>query len=117
MESPCTETALASSGSFAGPLTTAPSRLNLLPWHGQSMVPSSIFDTLHPACVHTEENPLNTPAVGCVSTMSSRITPEPTGTSAVFARAAGGAGAPEDPDAAGAGAGAELADDAAGFLS
>jgi hypothetical protein len=49
--------------------------------------------------------------------MSSTITPEPTGTSAVFAKAvvAAGAGAPDDagPDA---GAGAELADEAAGLF-
>src|SRR4051812_49002160 len=114
MESPCTATAFASSGFVAGPLTTAPSRSNLLPWQGQTMLPFSTDDTLHPACGHTEEKPLNTPAVGCVTTMSSTITPDPTGTSAVFVRAAGaGAGAPGD---AGDSAGAELDGAASGFL-
>src|SRR6185436_21172259 len=98
-----TETALASSGLSAGPCTTAPSRLNLLPWQGQSMVPFSTVDTSHPLCGHTVENPLNTPAVGCVITVPLAITPDPTGTSAVLARAVAvpGAAATEDPVAAG----------------
>src|SRR5689334_8571800 len=73
------------SGLSAGPLATVPSRLNLLPWHGQSMVPSATLSTMHPLCVHFAENPLKTPAEGCVTTMSSTITPDPTGTSAVLA--------------------------------
>jgi hypothetical protein len=55
--------------------------LNLLPWHGQTMAPSTILLTVQPACGHTDDNPANVPAVGCVTTMSPTITPEPTGTS------------------------------------
>jgi hypothetical protein len=54
--------------------------LNLLPWHGQMMAPSAILLTLHPAWGHTDESPVNVPAVGCVTTTSPTITPEPTGT-------------------------------------
>lgn len=41
IESPCTVMASVFNGRVAGPLTTSPSRLNLLPWHGQLMVPSA----------------------------------------------------------------------------
>ena len=89
--------------SSAGPLATEPSRLNLLPWHGQSIVPSAILSTVQPLCVQVDEKPLNTPAVGWVTTTLSTITPDPTGTSAVLAMtfAAGAAAVP--PVAGGAG--------------
>src|SRR5258708_37332256 len=72
-------------GFCSGLFATEPSRLYLLPWQGQSIVPSATLFTVHPACVHFAEKPLNTPAVGWVSTVLSTITPEPTGTSAVLA--------------------------------
>src|SRR5215469_6051361 len=91
------------SGLGAGPLTTEPSlTLNLLPWHGQSMVPLAIVATMQPWCVQTALNPLNVPATGCVSTTfgPSMILPPPTGTSAVVASWLAGAAlpapAPED---------------------
>src|SRR5215208_6392906 len=94
IESPSTTTTgFASRGLVAGPLATEPSRLNLLPWHGQLIVPSAISLTAHPACVQVVEKPLNCPAAGCVTTTSSTITPDPTGTSDVLAMAfAAGAG-------------------------
>jgi hypothetical protein len=49
------------------------------------MVPSAILFTSQPACVHVDENPLNTPALGWVTTTLSTMIPDPTGTSAVFA--------------------------------
>src|SRR5689334_18960126 len=60
--------------------------------------PSAILLTLHPACGHTVENPLKSPAVGWVITTSSTMSPEPTGTSAVLANGAPGAAAAEDDD-------------------
>ena len=93
IESPSTATALLSSGSVAGPLATVPSRLYLLPWQGQSIVPSATLFTAHPLCVHFEEKPLKSPAVGWVMTTSSTMTPDPTGTSAVLAIAPPGASA------------------------
>jgi hypothetical protein len=92
------------SGDVAGPLTTAPLvTLNLLPWHGQLIVPSDTLPTVHPACVHTALNPWNSPDFGWVSTifLSVRILPPPTGTSEVLASAAGAA-APPEPEPAGA---------------
>src|ERR1700730_2879247 len=87
----------ASKGFCAGPFATEPSRLYLLPWQGQSIVPSATLFTVHPACVHFAEKPLNTPAVGWVTTILSTITPEPTGTSAVLAMTlAAGAAVPPD---------------------
>src|ERR1700744_2969743 len=42
------------SGLVAGPVTTLPSlALNLLPWQGQSMVPSATWSTMHCAWVQT----------------------------------------------------------------
>ena len=64
IESPWTVTAAGSSGFVAGPFATDPSRLNLLPWHGQSMVPSATLFTVQPAWVQIAEKPLNSPAVG-----------------------------------------------------
>ena len=66
----------------------------MLPWHGQLMVPSATSSTVHPLCVKIAEKPLNSPADGCVTTISSTITPEPTGTSAVVAIAFAGAAGP-----------------------
>ena len=91
IEVPSTLMATAASGVVAGPWTTEPSlMLNLLPWHGQSMVPSLIWLTRQPWCVHTALNALNDPARGCVITMFSplMILPPPSGTSAVVASAA-----------------------------
>src|SRR5215472_7392566 len=85
-------------GEGAGPCTTEPSlMLNLLPWHGQSMVPLATASTMQPWWVHTAVNALNEPAVGWVITIfcPERIFPPPTGTSLVVARAAGPA--PADP--------------------
>src|SRR5262245_24393370 len=59
------------------------------------MVPSATLSSVHPLWVHFAEKPLNTPAVGCVTTMSPTITPDPTGTSVVLAMAfAAGAAVP-----------------------
>ena len=58
IESPCTRIATGSNGLLAGPLATAPSRLNLLPWHGQLIVPSATSLIKHPVWVHTAEKPL-----------------------------------------------------------
>jgi hypothetical protein len=96
--------ATAGSGDAAGPLTTAPVvMLNLLPWHGQLIVPPDTLPTVHPAWVHTALNPWNSPDFGWVITIFwvARILPPPTGTSDVLASAAGAAAAPE-PEAAGA---------------
>lgn len=54
---PCTVTGCDASGFVAGPAATEPSRLNLLPWQGQLMVPSTTSFTAHPACVQVDENP------------------------------------------------------------
>ena len=92
------------SGDEAGPLTTAPLViLNLLPWHGQLIVPPDTLPTVHPAWVHTALNAWNAPDCGWVITifLSVRILPPPTGTSEVLASAAGAAAAPE-PEPAGA---------------
>src|ERR1700754_882945 len=100
----------AGSGDSAGPRTTEPSVAeNRLPWHGQLTVPSDTWETVHPSWVQVEENALNWPAVGWVTTTcrSAKIVPPPTGTSAVLVSAA-----PPPPDGAapgapvGAGAGA-----------
>src|SRR6201999_84912 len=91
-----------SSGLSAGPWATVPSRLNLLPWQGQSTVPSAPLSRVHPLWVHFAEKPLNTPAVGWVTTMSPTITPDPTGTSVVLAMAFAAGAAEPPPDADGA---------------
>ena len=41
-----------------------PSRLNLLPWHRQLIVPSCTTDTVQAASVPMADNPLSTPAEG-----------------------------------------------------
>ena len=82
----------AASGDAAGPLTTEPlAMLNLLPWHGQLMVPPDTVPTRQPRWVHTAVNASNVPAVGWVITifLSARIVPPPTGTSEVLASTAG----------------------------
>src|SRR5215213_4876964 len=81
IESPSTTAGFASRGLVAGPLATDPFRLNLLPWHGQVIAPSTIWLTLHPACGHTDDSAPNAPRLGCVTTVSPITTPEPTGTS------------------------------------
>src|SRR6188768_3527622 len=89
MESPLTLMATALSALLAGPFATEPSAtLNLLPWHGQLMVPPDTSPTTQPACVHTAVKHLNWPAVGWVTTIfwSSKILPPPTGMSEVFAK-------------------------------
>jgi len=59
--------------------------LNLLPWQGQSMVPSATWSTMHWACVQTALNALYSPADGWVTTTLAevKILPPPTGTSLV----------------------------------
>jgi len=76
------------SGDGAGPCTTEPLvTLNLLPWHGQLMVPPDTLETVQPWWVHTAVNALNEPARGWVITifLSARIVPPPTGTSEALA--------------------------------
>ena len=67
---------------------------NLLPWHGQLIVPPTTSLTLHPWWVQVALNPLNVPATGWVTTRSwaARTIPPPTGTSATAATAPGLAG-------------------------
>src|SRR5580704_6045803 len=89
-------------GDTAGPLTTEPlAMLNLLPWHGQLMVPPDTLSTVQPWWVHTAVNALNEPACGSVITifLSARILPPPTGISLVLASTGGPlwAAAPEPP--------------------
>src|SRR3954447_11755546 len=62
--------------------------------------PSVIWETVHPAWVQIGEKPLKSPAAGWVITTFSRITPDPTGTSAVLANAPD-ADAADGADAAG----------------
>src|SRR4051812_50083712 len=84
------------SGAAAGPLTTEPFvMLNLLPWHGQLIVPPDTLFTVQPRCVHTAVNAANVPDLGWVTTIfwSVRIWPPPTGTLAVVVSA----GAPPPP--------------------
>ena len=53
---------MAASGLGAGPWTTEPSlMLNLLPWHGQLMVPFETLLTMQPSCVQIAVNALNDP--------------------------------------------------------
>src|SRR6476469_9291023 len=115
IESPCTVMFSTASGSWAGPLATVPSRLNLLPWHGQSMVPSATLFTVQPAWVQIAEKPLNSPADGCVTTILSTITPEPTGTSAVLTMTLLSSGA-VPPVVGGGLVGAVVSPDASGCL-
>src|SRR5215470_924458 len=105
MRSPETLIASAASGLGAGPPTTEPSlMLNWLPWHGQSIVPSLIWLTMHPMCVQTALNALKSPETGCVTTTFSaaKILPLPTGISLVAARASAPLPAAAGVEAAGA---------------
>ena len=73
---------LAGSGLGGGPATTSPVvMLYWLPWHGQSMVPSLIWLTMHPMWVQTALNALKSLAVGWVTATceSVKILPLPTG--------------------------------------
>ena len=88
---------MAASGLGAGPWTTEPSlMLNLLPWHGQLMVPFETLLTMQPSCVQIAVNALNDPDRGCVITMflPSMILPPPSGTCEVAARAPAGRALP-----------------------
>src|SRR3954469_24132224 len=102
MESPLTLMAIAARGFLAGPFATEPSAtLNLLPWHGQLIVPPDTSPTTQPAWVQTAVKHLKLPAVGWVTTIfwASKILPPPTGISLVLAKpAAGGAAAAPLPD-------------------
>ena len=62
--------------------------LNLLPWHGQSMTPSSTAVDRAALVRAVALNALKSPSVGWVTTIfwSSKILPPPTGMSAVLAR-------------------------------
>src|SRR3954451_22183190 len=103
MDVPCTVTDCSGSGRGAGPALTDPSATaNLLPWHGQLMVPPTTSDTVQPWCVQVELNALNVPATGWVSTTprAASTSPPPTGTSVVAASG------PSMALGAGAGAGA-----------
>jgi hypothetical protein len=73
----------AGSGLAAGPVTTAPVlTLNLLPWHGQLMVPLATALHRQPTWVQTALNALNCPLAGWVTTTFSAVktVPPPTGT-------------------------------------
>src|SRR6202020_1137419 len=63
--------------------------LYLLPWQGQSIVPSAILSTVQPMWVQIALKPLNSPLVGWVTTPFSavKIFPPPTGISLVVPRA------------------------------
>src|ERR1700728_743893 len=59
----------AASGVVAGPVTTAPLViLNLLPWHGQLIVPSATWLHMHPTWVQMALNALCCPLAGWVTT-------------------------------------------------
>src|SRR6478735_7479006 len=101
MEPPSTRICFSGSGWVAGPPVTSPvAASNVLLWHGQVMTPSAIPFTAHPWWVHFDENALNSPAFGCVTTTSwsAKTTPPPSGMSAV---AVSGAPAPSPPPPAG----------------
>ena len=77
---------------------------NWLPWHRQMIASPWISDTGQPWWVQMLLNALNSPSVGCVTTYlaSSRMTPPPTGTSAVATLGPdGAAGADDEADADG----------------
>src|SRR6476619_2519334 len=106
-ELPSTATPFSGSGFFAGPAVGVPSATaNLLPWHGQLIVPPTTSLTLHPWWVQVALNPLNVPASGWVTTRSwsARTIPPPTGTSATAATAPGLAAVPPAVPAASLGA-------------
>src|SRR3954452_23140410 len=89
MSSPLTATFLVCRPLGAGPSVTEPlATENLLPWQGQLMVPPAISLTVQPACGQMTPNALNSPFLGCVTTVSPTITPPPTGTFATVVSAA-----------------------------
>src|SRR5580704_12282646 len=93
IEVPWTLMFTGASGEVAGPFTTEPlTMLNLLPWHGQLMVPPDTVVTRHPRWVQTAVNASIVPARGWVITifLSARILPPPTGMSEVLARTSPG---------------------------
>src|SRR5690606_15688479 len=61
--------------------------LNLLPWHGQLIVPPETSSTSQPRWVQAISNALNSPAAGWVTTTfcSLKTLPPPSGMSAVVA--------------------------------
>jgi hypothetical protein len=59
IESPRTVITTGASGALAGPVITAPSNPKVLPWQGQITCAPSTFDTVHPACGHTADSPMN----------------------------------------------------------
>src|ERR1700744_2915849 len=68
-----TEIDLLASGLVAGPVTTLPSwALNRLPWHGQSIVPSAAWSTMHRAWVQTAGNARYFPAGALVAARGHR---------------------------------------------
>ena len=72
------------SGLGAGPAVTWPSvMLNLLPWHGQSMVPSATLLTVQPMCVQIALKALYSPVAGWVTTTLAALNtfPPPSGIS------------------------------------
>jgi len=89
--SPETVIGWAGSGLGAGPWTTLPSlTLYLLPWQGQSVVPSATWSTMHCRWVQMALNPSNCPAAGWVTTTLAEVKtfPPPTGISLVVPSAA-----------------------------
>ena len=71
---PLTVTSTSPSGAVAGPPWTEPSSMeNLLPWHGQLIVPSATDETGQPWWVQIAEKPLNSPSAGCVTTTFSSL--------------------------------------------
>jgi hypothetical protein len=60
---------------------------NLLPWQGQSIVPSATLFTVQPRWVQIAENAANVPATGWVTTtfVLANTVPPPTGISLVAA--------------------------------
>ena len=81
---PSTLTLTLANGVFAGlsgvgaPVAT----VKALPWHGHEMKPFWTASTWQPWWVHLELNPMNSPALGCVTTTraSEKICPPPTAT-------------------------------------
>src|SRR4051794_20444430 len=88
MDLPLTVMSLAGSGLAAGPWATEPSAMwNLLPWQGQSIVPSATRFTVQPWCVQIAEKALNSSFFGWVTTIFwfLKTLPPPTGMSPVDA--------------------------------
>lgn len=106
---PETVTVLAGSGLGAGPACTDPSVIeNLLPWHGQFIVPPATLVSMQPWWVQILENALKLPELGWVTTKSLPIVPSPTATWLLGTVCAASAVGPEED---GAFDGPELAED------